>query len=101
MLQYRPEWLQSPDAFPISLSMPLGDRIWTSAVVAPWLMNLLPEGDPLRAMMRALGVAREDVLGLVERIGGDLAGALSGRAAGGEQRGLPRYRNRGRPGADH
>ncbi len=76
MLQYRPEWLQSPDAFPISLSMPLGDRIWTSAVVAPWLMNLLPEGDPLRAMMRALGVAREDVLGLVERIGGDLAGAL-------------------------
>jgi serine/threonine-protein kinase HipA len=40
-------------------------------------MNLLPEGDPLRAMTRALGVAREDVLGLIAETGGDLAGALT------------------------
>jgi serine/threonine-protein kinase HipA len=75
-ISYRADWQASPDAFPISLSMPLSGEEWPPEVVAPWLMNLLPEGDPLRAMVRALGIAQEDVLGLIERTGGDLAGAL-------------------------
>jgi serine/threonine-protein kinase HipA len=40
-------------------------------------MNLLPEGDPLRAMTLALGIAPEDALGLIAQTGNDLAGALS------------------------
>ncbi|MDB5584192.1 MAG: type toxin-antitoxin system HipA family toxin [Bradyrhizobium sp.] len=40
-------------------------------------MNLLPEGEPMRAMMRALGAAREDVIGLITQTGRDLAGALT------------------------
>src|SRR3546814_1804208 len=40
-------------------------------------MNLLPEGEPLRAMTRALGAAPEDALGLIAQTGNDLAGALS------------------------
>jgi hypothetical protein len=44
--------------------------------VLPWLMNLLPEGEPLRAMTRVLGAAPEDVLGLIAETGTDLAGAL-------------------------
>ncbi len=39
-------------------------------------MNLLPEGEPLRAMTRVLGASPEDVLGLIEATGSDLAGAL-------------------------
>jgi serine/threonine-protein kinase HipA len=40
-------------------------------------MNLLPEGEPLRAMTRALGAAPEDALGLIAQTGNDLAGALT------------------------
>lgn len=75
-LIYEEAWRASPDAFPVSLSMPIDQAIWPPEVVVPWLMNLLPEGEPMRAMQRALGVAQEDVLGLVSATGGDLAGAL-------------------------
>src|SRR3546814_20850036 len=53
-------------------------------------MNLLPEGEPLRAMTRALGAAPEDALGLIAQTGNDLAGALS--IAPQQPRGEPGYR---------
>jgi serine/threonine-protein kinase HipA len=40
-------------------------------------MNLLPEGEPLRAMSRAIGVAQDDILGLIAQTGRDLAGGLT------------------------
>ena len=89
-LTYDGAWLGSPESFPISLSMPLQREPHDGERVLPWVMNLLPEGDPLRAMTRALGAAPEDVLGLIRETGADLAGALSigGRGPGGE----PDYR---------
>jgi serine/threonine-protein kinase HipA len=57
--------------------MPIRPEPFDSALVLPWLMNLLPEGEPLRAMTRALGAAPEDALGLIAQTGSDLAGALS------------------------
>lgn len=74
---YDPAWRGAPDSFPVSLSMPLSGAEWGPERVAPWLMNLLPEGEPLRAMTRALGMAAEDILGLLGAAGRDLAGALS------------------------
>lgn len=76
-LQYSGDWLVAPDNFPVSLTMPLGETSFDAAIVIPWLMNLLPEGEPLRAMGRALGASTDDVLGLVLETGGDLAGALA------------------------
>ena len=76
-LGYDAAWRSWADAFPISLSMPLSEPNHGPEVATPWLMNLLPEGEPLRAMTRALGVAREDVLGLIAETGRDLAGALT------------------------
>lgn len=76
-LTYQPDWLGAADRFPISLTMPLGEARYEQDLVLPWLMNLLPEGEPLRAMTRALGASPEDVLGLIMETGGDLAGALS------------------------
>lgn len=75
-LTYADGWRHSPEAFPVSLSMPVREEASPPEVVLPWLMNLLPEGEPMRAMQRALGVAQEDVLGLISATGGDLAGAL-------------------------
>jgi serine/threonine-protein kinase HipA len=80
-LRYDADWLGSPDRFPISLTMPLGDADYGTGTILPWLMNLLPEGEPLRAMTRALGASAEDVFGLIIETGSDLAGALSVGAA--------------------
>lgn len=89
-LAYARAWT-GRDAFPVSLSMPMATREHPPEVVAPWLMNLLPEGEPMRAMARALGVAQEDILGLIAETGRDLAGALTvgGPRPGGEARLMP------------
>lgn len=76
-LAYDAAWLSESDRFPISLAMPLQSEVHDGELVLPWMLNLLPEGEPLRAMTRALGAAPEDALGLIARTGNDLAGALS------------------------
>lgn len=89
-LAYADAWGSSADNFPISLAMPIRPEPYEVDQVLPWLMNLLPEGEPLRAMMRALGAAPEDALGLIAQTGNDLAGALS--IAPQQPRGEPGYR---------
>ena len=76
-LQYEQAWTGGSDSFPVSLTMPLAQARHGPEVTVPWLMNLLPEGEPLRAVTRALGVAQEDILGLIANLGRDLAGALT------------------------
>lgn len=89
-LAYNPEWLESDNSFPISLSMPLVEGPFVGgAVTIPWLSNLLPEGDPLRALSEMTGISSEDVMGLLNAVGGDVAGAL--RIGEHEPRGAPDY----------
>ena len=76
-LRYEAAWPAAAGAFPVSLSMPLTQPDHGPEVAVPWLMNLLPEGAPLRAMTHALGVAQDDILGLIAETGRDLAGALT------------------------
>ena len=76
-IRYEQDWRDSAEAFPISLTMPLSAPEWGADVATPWLMNLLPEGEPLRAMTRVLGVAGDDIIGLISETGRDLAGALT------------------------
>ena len=75
--RYEDTWLNAPDHFPVSLTMPLGEEAIAANVVLPWLMNLLPEGEPLRAMTRVLGASADDIIGLIIETGRDLAGALT------------------------
>jgi serine/threonine-protein kinase HipA len=88
---YDEDWRRSREAFPISLTIPLTVPDAGPETVMPWLMNLLPEGEPLRAMTRALGVATEDIIGLIAQAGRDLAGALTivDAPSGGEPAYLP------------
>ncbi|MFD2138684.1 HipA N-terminal domain-containing protein [Novosphingobium resinovorum] len=72
-LSYSAAWQAAPDHFPISLRMPVDGSTYKGDIVLPWLMNLLPEGDPLRAMTRVVGATADDVLGLIARTGTDLA----------------------------
>lgn len=75
--RYDGTWLNAVDRFPVSLTIPLIDEAIVGEVVIPWLMNLLPEGEPLRAMTRVLGMSADDIIGLIMETGGDLAGALT------------------------
>jgi serine/threonine-protein kinase HipA len=95
VLRYEASWMESPRAFPISLTMPLARAEHPAEAVLPWLMNLLPEGEPLRAMTRAMGVSHDDILGLIDETGRDLAGALTvGRPRPGQAPGFTVIENR-------
>lgn len=75
--RYNPRWQSTQGAFPLSLSMPLSDQVYDAAAITPWLVNLLPENQNLVTIGRNLGISPQDTLGLLDRIGDDLAGAVS------------------------
>ena len=41
--RYDPEWLSSERAFPVSLSMPLSDRVWSGESATSYFDGLLPD----------------------------------------------------------
>lgn len=41
---YRPEYLQNPDAEPVSLTLPLTSDLYHSTVLFPFFDGLIPEG---------------------------------------------------------
>lgn len=74
---YAEAWLRGPDAFPISLSLPLGPRAMRGGPAHAFFANLLPEG-PLRVLVaRRLGISSDNDFSLLEAIGGECAGALA------------------------
>jgi serine/threonine-protein kinase HipA len=75
-MRYEPYWVTRRGAFPISLSMPLGPDPVDHDRIIPWLANLLPESH-LAEIGQQIGVAPQDILGLLEHIGRDTAGALA------------------------
>ena len=80
-LRYADRWLQTAGAFSLSVTMPLRVAPYPSAVISPWLANLLPEEEQLLVLTRSLGLDQADVLAVLAEIGGDTAGALSFGAA--------------------
>jgi serine/threonine-protein kinase HipA len=74
---YARHWEQLRGAFPVSLTMPLGESAVEPGLFGRWAANLLPEAAQLAAIGRHLGVAPGDVVGLLAQIGRDTAGALS------------------------
>jgi serine/threonine-protein kinase HipA len=75
--RYDPAWLAAPDAFPISLTLPLVDRQWQAGPAQTFFSNLLPEGAVRTAVSQRLGISADNDYGLLAAIGGDCAGALS------------------------
>ena len=72
---YEDSWLDRPDNFPLSLSMPLSAKDHDNRVVSPYLWNLLPDSDEiLRTWARNFGV-KKNAFALLSHTGEDLAGA--------------------------
>ena len=74
--EYDDGWRTQPDAFPISLSLPL-DGLFNPSAGHNFFANLLPEGAVRELICRSLGISQGNDFELLRAIGGDCAGALS------------------------
>jgi serine/threonine-protein kinase HipA len=72
---YDPAWVAQGRP-PLSQSLPL-DGAFTTEQVQAFFGGLLPEGPPRELLARQLGVSTGNDFGLLERLGGDTAGAVS------------------------
>lgn len=74
---YHPKWLSSERAFPISLSMPLSDRLWSGEIVSGYFDGLLPDDRTVREKIAAHEHADSaGIFDLLAVIGRDCVGAL-------------------------
>ena len=74
--QYDEHWLER-SRIPLSLSLPLRTAPYLDDESHPFFANLLPEEKIRAVIARNLGLSLHNDYGLLERIGGDCAGALS------------------------
>lgn len=74
--QYDKVWLIR-SKIPLSLSLPLRAEPYLDDESHPFFANLLPEEKIRAVIARNLGVSLNNDFGLLERIGGDCAGAVS------------------------
>lgn len=74
--QYDETWLNT-SRIPLSLSLPLRTAPYLSDESHSFFANLLPEEKIRVAIARNLGVSLNNDYGLLEKIGGDCAGAVS------------------------
>ncbi len=75
--RYDPDWLSSERAFPISLSMPLSDRIWSGEGASSYFDGLLPDDRTVREKIAVREHAESaGVFDLLAVIGRDCVGAL-------------------------
>lgn len=75
--RYDPAWLGSDRAFPVSLSMPLSDRVWSGARAANFFDGLLPDDPAVRDKIAVREQAESArTFDLLAAIGRDCVGAL-------------------------
>lgn len=74
---YDEKWLNDPKKPAISVSLPKRPEAFDRRETRPFFAGLLPEEGQRAAAARALGVSAANDFRLLERLGGDVAGALT------------------------
>ena len=74
---YAADWLGSPQAIPLSQSLPLQAAPFDDRATRPFFAGLLPEGDKRKGVAQALHVSRQNDFALLDGIGGECAGAVT------------------------
>jgi serine/threonine-protein kinase HipA len=74
---YLPAWLTRPGARAISQSLPLREAPFSRRECLPFFEGILPEETQREMAAAALGVSAHNPFRLLERLGGEIAGALS------------------------
>ncbi|TXL15964.1 hypothetical protein BMR05_01480, partial [Methylococcaceae bacterium HT4] len=77
VFSYSHDWLTSKSAIALSPELPLCEHLFEGNYVESFFENLLPEGDVLDFISQAEHISPGNVFGLLERFGGDTAGAFS------------------------
>lgn len=74
--RYDQQWLVRPDALAISRSLPLRADAFTGNAVRPFFAGILPEEGPRQQIASLLGISERNDFAMLERIGGECAGAV-------------------------
>jgi serine/threonine-protein kinase HipA len=75
--RYRQEWLGREGASALSRSLPLQSASFRGKHARAFFAGILPEEEPRRRIASILGVSERNDFALLERIGGECAGAVS------------------------
>ena len=73
---YSPGWVEDAGSPPLSASLPKRAEPFSRRECRPFFAGLLPEEGQRDAAAQALGVSRGNDFALLDRLGGDVAGAL-------------------------
>jgi serine/threonine-protein kinase HipA len=82
IFQYSSEWLAHPDAIALSHSLPLRTSAFVDGPVKSYFAGLLPEGQLRQVISQHLHVSSQNEFAILEKIGGECAGAVSLLKAG-------------------
>lgn len=74
---YDRAWLHSAEAYPLSRQLPLQAEAFVGRIVRAFFAGLLPEAETRERIASLLGVSVGNDFALLERIGGECAGAVS------------------------
>jgi serine/threonine-protein kinase HipA len=76
-LRYTDAWMGDPNAYPVSLALPLAAPEYQGSRVRRWLRGLLPDNEArLQEIEREFGVSRDDPYAMLAQIGEDCVGAV-------------------------
>ncbi len=79
---YAESWLQRPNAAPLSHSLPLRRERFTRKECRGYFAGVLPEESKREIIARNLGISERNDYAMLERIGGECAGAVTFLSAG-------------------
>ena len=74
--RYRPDWIRNPAARPLSRMLPLQDEAFRGKHARAFFAGILPEEGPRRQIAAILGISDANDVAMLERIGGECAGAV-------------------------
>lgn len=74
---YDQAWLGALDAYPLSRQLPLQPKPFTGRQVRAFFAGLLPEAETRDRIASVLGISAGNDFAMLERIGGECAGAVS------------------------
>jgi serine/threonine-protein kinase HipA len=73
---YVQQWLDTPNAVPVSLTLPLRKEPYVSKGLHPFFENLLPEGWLLEVASKKLKISKDDAFGMMLATCADCVGAV-------------------------
>lgn len=75
--RYAPEWTGRSDAMPLSRSLPMQTEPFRGKHARPFFAGILPDEGPRQQIAVILGISERNDFAMLERIGGECAGAVS------------------------